>query len=129
MSLPGAFTPVCSSKQLPAYEEFYDKFKDKGFDEIYCIAVNDSFVMNAWAKDLKIEKIKMIPDGNGKFTEGMDMLVYKPFQNFGYRSWRYSMIVNNLNVEKMFIENGKNQLGLDDDPYEETKPENVYNSI
>ena len=85
--------------------------------------------MNAWAKDLGIEKIKMIPDGSGQFTRDMDMLVFKPEQNFGYRSWRYAMLINDMEVEKMFIEEGKNQMGFDDDPYEVTKPENFLNNI
>ena len=75
-ALPGAFTPTCSSKHLPGYEAKYDELK-KYVDEVYCLSVNDSFVMNAWAKDQKIEKVKMIPDGNGAFTQGMDMLVDK----------------------------------------------------
>ena len=85
--------------------------------------------MNAWAKDLGIEKVKMIPDGSGQFTRDMDMLVFKPGQNFGYRSWRYAMLINDMEVEKRFIEEGKNQIGLDDDPYEVTKPENILNSM
>ena len=85
--------------------------------------------MNAWAKDLGIEKVKMIPDGSGQFTRDMDMLVFKPGQNFGYRSWRYAMLINDMEVEKMFIEEGKNQIGLDDDPYEVTKQVNILNSM
>ena len=85
--------------------------------------------MNAWAKDLGIKKVKMIPDGSGQFTRDMDMLVFKPGQNFGYRSWRYAMLINDMEGEKMFIEEGKNQIGLDDDPYEVTKPENILNSM
>ena len=85
--------------------------------------------MNAWAKDLGIEKVKMIPDGNGQFTRDMDMLVFKPAQKFGYRSWRYAMLINDMEAEKMYIEEGKNQIGLDDDPYEVTKPENILNNI
>ena len=81
-SLPGAFTPTCSSTHLPRYNELADTFKDHGVDEIVCISVNDTFVMNAWAKDLGIEKVKMIPDGSGQFTRDMDMLVFKPEQNF-----------------------------------------------
>ena len=128
-SLPGAFTPTCSSKQLPGFESMYEDIKSKGIDEIYCISVNDSFVMNAWAKDLGIKKIQMIPDGSGEFTRDMDMLVRKPAQNFGYRSWRYAMIINDMEIEKMFVEEGKNQMGLDDDPYEITKPENILKSL
>ena len=129
VSLPGAFTPTCSSKQLPGLEKFYEQFKEKGIDEIYCLSVNDSFIMNAWAKDLGIEKIKMIPDGSGEFTRDMDMLVFKPAQNFGFRSWRYAMVINDMEIENMFIEDGKNQMGLDDDPYEVTMPENILRNI
>jgi len=125
VSLPGAFTPTCSSKQLPKYEEMYDQFKAVGIDAVYCVSVNDAFVMNAWAKDLGIEKVEMIPDGDGVFTRGMNMLVDKPAQGFGLRSWRYAMVVNNKKVEKMFVEAGLNNLGLDDDPYTESTPENV----
>ena len=125
VSLPGAFTPVCSSKQLPAYEAAYDEMVSLGIHAVYCMSVNDSFVMNAWAKDLGIEKVEMIPDGDGVFTRGMNMLVDKPFQGFGMRSWRYAMVVNNKKVEKMFVEEGLNNLGLDDDPYVESTPDKV----
>jgi peroxiredoxin len=125
VSLPGAFTPTCSSKQLPKYEEMYDHFKAAGIDAVYCVSVNDAFVMNAWAKDLGVEKVEMVPDGDGVFTRGMNMLVDKPAQGFGLRSWRYAMVVNNKKVEKMFVEEGLNNLGLDDDPYTESTPEAV----
>jgi len=85
--------------------------------------------MNAWAKDLGIEKVKMIPDSSGEFTRDMDMLVCKPAQNFDYRSWRYAMVINNMEVEKMFVEDGKNQMSLDDDPYEMTKPEYILKNL
>ena len=129
ISLPGAFTPTCSGMQLPGLEALYDDFKAKGIDEVYCLSVNDSFVMNAWAKEHEIENVKMIPDGSGEFTRDMDMLVWKPAQNFGYRSWRYAMVLNGMEVEKMWIEEGKNQMGLDSDPYELTKPENILNDL
>ena len=129
VSLPGAFTPIWSEMQLPGLEAFYDDYKAKGIDEVYCLSVNDSFVMNSWSKEHEIENVKMIPDGSGEFTRGMDMLVWKPSQNFGFRSWRYAMIVNDMDIEKMIIEDGKNQLGLDDDPYEKTKPENLLKNI
>jgi len=125
VSLPGAFTPTCSSKQLPKYEEMYDQFKAAGIDAVYCVSVNDAFVMNAWAKDLGVEKVEMVPDGDGVFTRGMNMLVDKPAQGFGLRSWRYAMVVNNKKVEKMFVEEGLNNLGLDDEPYTESTPEAV----
>ena len=115
--------------QLPGLEALYDDYKEKGIDEVYCLSVNDSFVMNAWAKEHEIEKVKMIPDGSGEFTRDMDMIVFKPAQNFGFRSWRYAMIVNDMEIEQMIVEQGKNQQGLDDDPYEETKPENILSKL
>ena len=115
--------------QLPGLEALYDDFKEKGIDEVFCLSVNDSFVMNAWAKEHEIENVKMIPDGSGEFTRDMDMIVFKPAQNFGLRSWRYAMIVNDMEIEQMIIEPGKNQQGLDDDPYVETKPENILSNI
>ena len=129
ISLPGAFTPIWSEMQLPGLEALYDDYKEKGIDEVYCLSVNDSFVMNAWAKEREIENVKMIPDGSGEFTRDMDMIVFKPAQNFGLRSWRYAMIVNDMDIEEMIVEPGKNQQGLDDDPYEETKPENILSKL
>ena len=129
VSLPGAFTPIWSEMQLPGLEALYDDYREKGIDEVYCLSVNDSFVMNAWAKENEIENVKMIPDGSGEFTRDMDMIVFKPEQNFGLRSWRYAMIVNDMEIEQMIIEPGKNQQGLDDDPYEETKPENILSKL
>ena len=115
-SLPGAFTPTCSSTHLPGYESKYDKLLQY-VDEVYCISVNDAFVMNAWAKDLNVEKVKMLPDGSGVFTEGMQMLVNKDHLGFGKRSWRYSMFVDNKQIIKQFTEFGKNDSGDDQDPF------------
>ncbi len=106
-SLPGAFTPTCSSNHLPRYEELYEEFKANGIDEIICVSVNDAFVMFQWGRSIGNEKIFLLPDGNGEFTEGMGMLVNKGNLGFGMRSWRYSMLVDNGVVEKMFIEAGK----------------------
>lgn len=103
-SLPGAFTPTCSSTHVPGYNELAKVFKENGVDTIVCISVNDAFVMNEWAKDQGAENITMIPDGNGEFTEGMGMLVDKSDLGFGKRSWRYSMLVKDGVVDKMFIE-------------------------
>ena len=103
-SLPGAFTPTCSSSHLPRYNELAATFKDNGVDEIVCVSVNDSFVMNAWAEAQEAENITMLPDGNGTLTEQMGMLVDMNQAGFGKRSWRYSMLVKNGVVEKMFIE-------------------------
>jgi glutaredoxin-like protein len=103
-SLPGAFTPTCSSTHVPGYNELAAVFKQNGVDEILCVSVNDAFVMNEWAREQKAENIRMIPDGNGEFTEGMGLLVDKADLGFGKRSWRYSMLVKDGCIEKMFIE-------------------------
>ena len=103
-SLPGAFTPTCSSTHLPRYNELAGVFKQNGVDEIVCISVNDAFVMQEWQKSQHAENVTLLPDGNGEFTEGMGMLVDKKDLGFGKRSWRYSMLVKNGIVEKMFIE-------------------------
>lgn len=103
-SLPGAFTPTCSSTHLPRYNELASVFRENGVDNILCVSVNDTFVMNEWAKDQESANIVMVPDGNGEFTEGMGMLVDKADLGFGKRSWRYSMLVKDGVVQKMFIE-------------------------
>ena len=115
-ALPGAYTPTCSSTHLPGYEGEYDTLL-KYVDEVYCISVNDTFVMNAWAKDLKIKKVKLLPDGTGIFTKGMDMLVNKDHLGFGMRSWRYSAHVINGEIKRMFVEPGINNAGDDKDPF------------
>lgn len=103
-SLPGAFTPTCSSTHLPRYNELAETFSKNGVDEIVCISVNDAFVMDAWKADQEAENVTVIPDGNGDFTKGMDMLVDKSDLGFGQRSWRYSMLVKDGVIEKQFIE-------------------------
>jgi glutathione-dependent peroxiredoxin len=103
-SLPGAFTPTCSSTHLPRYNELAPAFHANGVDAILCVSVNDTFVMNEWAKDQEAQNVVLIPDGNGEFTEGMGMLVDKSDLGFGKRSWRYSMLVRDGVVEKMFTE-------------------------
>jgi len=115
-SLPGAFTPTCSSTHLPRYNELASKFAQNGVDEIICVSVNDTFVMNAWAADQDAENVSFIPDGNGDFTDGMGLLVAKNAIGFGNRSWRYSMLVKDGVIEKMFIEPD-----LPGDPFETTK--------
>jgi thioredoxin-dependent peroxiredoxin len=123
-SLPGAFTPTCSTMQLPGFEDNYAEFKALGIKDIYCISVNDSFVMNAWAKAQKIKKVKVIPDGSGTFTRKMGMSVSKDNLGFGDRSWRYACVVDNGKIEKWFIEPNA-QDDAPDDPYGETAPLNV----
>jgi len=106
-SLPGAFTPTCSTYQLPGFDEKFEVFKEQGIDEIYVVSVNDAFVMFNWCKKLNIKKVKFLPDGNGDFTRKMGAMVKKNNLGFGDRSWRYSMIVNNGKIEKLFTEDGK----------------------
>lgn len=127
-SLPGAFTPTCSTYQLPGFEENFDTFKAKGIDEIYCLSVNDSFVMNKWAEAQGIKNVKVIPDGSGAFTKGMGMLVAKDNLGFGARSWRYAAIINDGVIEALFVEPGQSD-NCADDPYGETSPENVLKAL
>jgi thioredoxin-dependent peroxiredoxin len=115
--LPGAFTPTCSSTHLPGYEKAYEEFKAMGVDEIYCLSVNDAFVMYQWSKNLGVEKVKMLPDGNGAFTKAIGMLVKKENLGFGERSWRYSMFVNDSVIEEVFAEADFNDNHAED-PFE-----------
>lgn len=103
-SLPGAFTPTCSSSHVPRYNQLQPLFKQRGIDEIICVSVNDAFVMNEWQRSQNADRITFLPDGNGEFTAGMGLLVGKEDLGFGKRSWRYSMLVRNGVIEKMFIE-------------------------
>ncbi len=103
-ALPGAFTPTCSSTHLPRYEELYEQFASHGVDAIYCLSVNDAFVMFQWGKHIGAKNVKMLPDGSGEFSRKMGMLVDKDNLGFGMRSWRYSMLVNDGTIEKAFVE-------------------------
>jgi len=103
-SLPGAFTPTCSSTHLPRFNELAPVFRDQGIDSIVCISVNDPFVMEEWGRDQEAENVFLLPDGNGEFTQKMGMLVDKSELNFGKRSWRYSMLVRDRKIEKVFSE-------------------------
>ena len=103
--------------------------KKFSIDEIYCVSVNDSYVMNAWAKQMGITKVKLIPDGSGNFTRFMGMLIGKNHLGFGMRSWRYMAVVNNGVVEKWFQEPGINNEGTDDDPYVESTPEKMLDYL
>ncbi|MGL4758316.1 MAG: peroxiredoxin [Patescibacteria group bacterium] len=126
--LPGAFTPTCSSTHLPGYEKMYDEFKAKGIDEIYCLSVNDAFVMFQWAKNLGVSKVKMLPDGNAEFTEAMGMLVKKENLGFGKRSWRYSMLVDDKKIVELFVEpNFEDNHG--NDPFEVSDAQTMMNFI
>ena len=103
-SLPGAFTPTCSSTHVPRYNQLTPMLYQHGVDEVCCVSVNDAFVMNAWKEGQNADRVTFLPDGNGEFTRGMDMLVSKDDLGFGDRSWRYSMLVRDGVIEKMFIE-------------------------
>ncbi len=105
-SLPGAFTPTCSSTHAPGYDAKFEEFKKLGVDTVICLSVNDAFVMYQWAQKLGLKNVFMLPDGNAEFTRKMGMLVKKENLGFGDRSWRYSMFVNNGTIEKMFVEPG-----------------------
>ncbi|RMF21657.1 MAG: peroxiredoxin [Cyanobacteria bacterium J083] len=116
-SLPGAFTPTCSSTHLPRYEELYDQIKSLGIDEVICISVNDAFVMFQWGKQQGVKNVFLLPDGNAEFTRKMGMLVDKSNLGFGMRSWRYSMVVDDRKIEKVFIEPGYSD-NCPTDPFE-----------
>ncbi len=116
-ALPGAFTPTCSSFQLPGYEGKYDEFKALGIDEVICLSVNDAFVMFQWGKHQNVTKVKLLPDGSGEFTRAMGMLVKKDNLGFGERSWRYSMYVEDGEIKKVFSEAGFTD-NCPDDPFE-----------
>lgn len=123
-ALPGAFTPTCSSVHLPRYNELAPVFKANGVDEIVCLSVNDTFVMNEWAKDQESDQVRLLPDGNGEFSQGMGLLVDKEDLGFGKRSWRYSMLVKDGVIEKMFIEPD-----VDGDPFEVSDADTMLSYI
>ena len=127
-SLPGAFTPTCDTYQLPGFDNNFEAFKDLGIDEIYCLSVNDAFVMNCWGKQQNLKNVKLIPDGNGEFTNKMNMLVQKENLGFGDRSWRYAMIVEDGLITHWFEEPGFKH-NAEDDPYGETSPENILSHL
>jgi len=122
--LPGAFTPTCTSQQLPSFEVAYPVLRNLGITHVYCISVNDSFVMNAWADSLGVTGVEMIPDGNAMFTGLMNMLVTKNNLGFGLRSWRYAAVVDDGVIEKLWEEPGKVD-DCEEDPYTTTDPETV----
>jgi peroxiredoxin len=105
-AVPGAFTPACSDSHLPGYEKRYNDFRALGIDAVYCLSVNDAFVMFQWAKSREIQNVVMLPDGNGEFTRLMGMLVQRTRQGMGLRSWRYSMHVQDRLIQKLFVEPG-----------------------
>ena len=126
--LPGAFTPTCSTKQLPGYEAMFEMFQSKGIDDIICTSVNDAFVMGKWFNDQDIANVKWIADGSGILTDKLGMLCKKDNLGFGVRSWRYAAVINNGIVEQMFAEEGKCD-NHTEDPYDISSPENVYEKL
>ena len=124
IGLPGAFTPTCSNLQIPEYEENYQELKDLGIDQVCAVLVNDGWVLGAWARELKLKNIKLLGDGNGEFTEQMNMLVSYRHLHFGWRSWRYSCLIDDMKIEKSWIEEGFTNNPYDD-PYEKSSVENV----
>lgn len=127
-ALPGAFTPTCDALHLPGYERLYEEFKAAGVDDVYCLSVNDAFVMNRWGKSLDVQKVKLIPDGSTFFTKGMGMLVRKDDRGFGERSWRYSAFIEDGVVTKAFIEEGFEDNHLPD-PFEVSNAETILNFL
>ncbi len=123
-SLPGAYTPTCSSAQMPRYNELAAAFRQNGVAEVICISVNDAFVMNAWKEAQNAKHVTFLPDGNGEFTEKMGFLVDKSAIGFGKRSWRYSMLVNDGVIEKLFVEPEK-----DGDPFEVSDADTLLDAI
>ncbi|MCZ2722568.1 peroxiredoxin [Marinomonas sp. 15G1-11] len=127
-SLPGAFTPTCSTSHLPRFEELYSEFTAQGIDAVICISVNDAFVMYQWGKSQNAQNVFLLPDGNGDFTRQMGMLVKKDNLGFGMRSWRYAMHVENGNIVKMFSEAGY-QDNAPADPFEVSDADTMLNYL
>ena len=127
-SLPGAFTPTCSTSHLPRYEELYEDFKAQGVDAVVCLSVNDAFVMFQWGKSQNAKNVFLLPDGNGEFTRKMGMLVDKRNLGFGQRSWRYSMYVENGEIKKLFAEPGYSD-DCPTDPFEVSDADTMLNYL
>ena len=126
-SLPGAFTPTCSTFQLPGFEELHEEFNAQGIDDIYVSSVNDRFVMNAWAQHLGVSEVKVIPDGNGELADELGMLVDMSVVGFGKRSRRFAVVIKDGVVEMSFVE--PEGTADNPDPYGITSPENILKEI
>jgi|TARA_B100001094_G_scaffold293711_1_gene313788 peroxiredoxin len=127
-ALPGAFTPTCSNNQVPDYEAAYDDLIAAGVDEVYCLSMNDPFVMNAWRESLGVQKVKFLPDGNGFFSRQIGKNVFKSNVGLGVRSWRYSSIIDSDQFEVIFSEDGQSD-NCTSDPYEITKPSRILDYL
>lgn len=123
-ALPGAFTPTCTEQMLPGFEAAYDEIRSLGVDEVYCLSMDNAFVLNAWFKDLGIEKVKPLPDGNGSWTTAVKMAVGKENVGLGVCSWRYAVVLNDGDLEFSGAEEGMRN-NATDDPYEASTPEAV----
>jgi peroxiredoxin len=128
IGLPGAFTPTCSSQQIPEYDARFEEFKALGFDAMYCVSVNDPFVMNLWGKTMQVKNVKMLPDGNAEFTRLIGMLVEKRNLGFGYRSHRYVAVINDMIIEHLFEEDGRED-NFGGDPYDLTTVDTVLEAL
>lgn len=126
--LPGAYTPTCSTQQLPGYEQAYSEFREAGIDDIYCVTVNDSFICNEWHIDQGLVNVKIIPDGSAEFTIKMGMDVRKDNLGFGIRSWRYAAIIDDGHVIQEFVEPGFAD-NFEGDPYDISAPDNVLDNV
>ena len=127
-AVPAAFSPTCSDEHLPGFEQLYDDIRAQGIDDVYCLSVNDSFVMNAWKKSQDLKNVEVIPDGSGEFTRKMGMLVCKDNLGFGMRSWRYAAVVEDGVVTKWFEEPGYED-NCASDPYGESAPQNLLENV
>ena len=103
-ALPGAFTPTCSSAHLPRFVDLAPMFRAHGVDDILCIAVNDPFVMEAWAAEQHADGVTFVPDGNGAFTRALGMMVDQSAKGLGQRSRRYAFIARDGTIERAFVE-------------------------
>lgn len=127
-SLPGAFTPTCSTSHLPRYEALFEEFRALGVDRIICLSINDAFVMYQWGKSQNAENVFLLPDGNGEFSRKMGMLVDKSNLGFGMRSWRYSMYVVNGEIKQLFSEDGFSD-NCATDPFEVSDADTMLNYL
>jgi|TARA_B110000285_G_C15135181_1_gene626345 peroxiredoxin len=127
-ALPGAFTPTCSDYQLPGFDEKFSEFQAKGIEQMYCLSVNDTFVMNAWFNQHEVQNVYPLPDGNGEFTNLIGAAVEKGNVGFGIRSWRYAMVINDNVIESIFAEDGIDH-NIVNDPFEISTPDNVLENI
>ena len=123
---PAAFSPTCSDSHLPKVEELHDRFVNAGCNAVFGVAVNDAFTMHRWGEQLGIEKVRLIPDGNGDLARRLGILVSRRHLGYGFRAWRSAFVADEGEIVAWFAEPGiEDDGGTDEDPYGETKPELV----